>query len=93
LSNGVSPFAPLTKPGYGNFDTALFKNFLVKERFAVQFRLESYNTLNHPEFSGFDAGAKFSSVANGSVQQNGTFGQLNDSAGPRVLQLAGRINF
>lgn len=93
LSNGVSPFAPLTKPGYSNFDTALFKNFLVKERFAVQFRLESYNTLNHPEFSGFDASAKFASVANGSVQQNGTFGQLNSSAGPRILQLAGRINF
>jgi hypothetical protein len=90
LSNGVSPFAPLTDPGYANFNTALFKNFLVENKFAVQFRLETYNTFNHPEFDGFDSGAKFDKNGN---QVNSTFGQLTSTASARVLQLAGRINF
>src|SRR5579884_12241 len=89
-SNGVSPFAPVVEPGYYNFDTALFKNFPIKEKFAVQLRLESYNTLNHPEFNAVDEGAKFDPGGN---QVNATFGQINGSNGPRVLQLAARINF
>lgn len=89
-SNGVSPFHPLTEPGVTNFDTALFKNFLVERRFALQFRLESYNTFNHPEFNSFDSSAKFDKNGN---QVNSTFGQLNGTASPRELQLAVRINF
>ena len=90
LSNGVSRFAPVTDPGYANFDTALFKNFLVERKFAVQLRLESYNTFNHPEFNGLDTAAKFDKSGN---QVNSTFGQINSAASARVLQLAGRINF
>jgi len=90
LSNGVSRFAPVTDPGYANFDTALFKNFLVERKFAVQLRLESYNTFNHPEFNGLDTSAKFDKGGN---QVNSTFGQINSAASARVLQLAGRINF
>ena len=92
LSNGVSPKVDYYNPGYTNLDTALFKNFLVKEKFAVQFRLETYNTLNHPEFDGVNGGATFK---NG-VQTNSTFGQINSTAGGsvgRVLQLAARLNF
>jgi hypothetical protein len=90
LSNGISGFHPVTNPGYSNFDTALFKNFLVKERLAIQLRLETYNTFNHPEFNGLDTGARFDKNGN---QVNATFGQINSAASARILQLAGRINF
>lgn len=90
LSDGVSPMHPIYEPGHTNFDTALFKNFLVREKFAVQFRLESYNTLNSPEFDKVQNEATFDVNGN---QTDSTFGQINGSAGSRVLQLAGRINF
>lgn len=91
LSNGNAPKVSLFDPGVLNFDTALFKNIpFVEGRVAVQFRAETYNTLNHPEFNGVDTGAKFDISGN---QVNGTFGQINTSAGARTMQLALRINF
>jgi len=91
LSNGNAPKVSLFDPGVMNFDTALFKNIPFAEgRVAVQLRAETYNTLNHPEFNGVDTGAKFDINGN---QVNATFGQINDSAGPRTMQLALRINF
>jgi hypothetical protein len=36
--------------GYWNSDIALQKNFVVTERFKVQFRMETFNTFNHPSF-------------------------------------------
>lgn len=81
-------------PSHWDFQTALFKDFAIHERFAVQLRLETYNTFNSPEFDSVDTAAKFSAFSNGTAGQiNGTFGQINGSAGPRVLQLAGRISF
>jgi outer membrane receptor protein involved in Fe transport len=107
-SNGVSRMSALCNPGYTDFQTALFKNFVVREKYSVQLRLETYNTFNSPEFNSVNGGAKFSAFTGGttvntingpimvngtSTQQNATFGQINGSAGPRTLQLAGRINF
>jgi hypothetical protein len=91
LSNGNAPKVSLFDPGVMNFDTALFKNIPIAEgRVAVQFRAETYNTLNHPEFNGVDTGASFDAKGN---QVNATFGQINSSGGPRTMQLALRINF
>lgn len=89
-SNGVSPYHPVYNPGYSNFDTALFKNLLVREKFAFQLRLETYNTFNSPEFDSVQNTATFSATG---TQTDSTFGQIDGSNGPRVLQLAGRINF
>jgi len=92
LSNGVSPRIDFYDPGYWDMDTALFKNFLVEHKFALQLRLETYNTLNSAQFNGVNSSATFK---NG-VQTNSTFGQIDSTAGGshgRVLQLAGRINF
>lgn len=81
-------------PSHWDFQTALFKDFTIHERFAVQLRLETYNTFNSPEFDAVNTSAKFSPFKNGTASQiNGTFGQISGSAGPRVLQLAGRISF
>jgi hypothetical protein len=34
--------------GFRNLDLSVFKNFKFKERYGVQLRLETFNTLNHP---------------------------------------------
>lgn len=38
-------------PGAADLDPSLMKNFAVSERFTLQFRAESFNTLNHPNFA------------------------------------------
>lgn len=54
-------------PGIANIDFSLFKDFKAAEHFDVQFRMESFNVLNHPEFgfpdSGVDDGAAFGVIS------------------------------
>ena len=40
----------LRAPGAANLDFSVFKNIPIHERVHLQFRAESFNTLNHPEF-------------------------------------------
>lgn len=40
----------LTGPGLVEFDTSLFKNFTIKERWSLQFRTEAFNILNRANF-------------------------------------------
>lgn len=109
-TNGYTSLEATTiyPPSHWDFQTALFKDFKIRERLAVQLRLETYNTFNNPEFDSVDATAKFSAFSGGqavqtlngpvmingtTTQQNATFGQINHSAGARTLQLAARIQF
>ena len=39
-------------PGVNNLDLALFKNFELAHQVRLQFRLESFNALNHTQFEG-----------------------------------------
>ena len=58
-------FAPKVSfflPGDTNFDTALFKNFPLKENFKLQLRVETYNTFNHSEFNGVNNTATFANA-------------------------------
>lgn len=73
----------LRAPGISNFDLALFKDTHVTERLVLQLRVESFNLFNRVQF-----GAPNTSI--GSAQQGQITTQVND---PRLLQLAGRINF
>jgi outer membrane receptor protein involved in Fe transport len=41
----------LRAPGLHNYDFALFKNFAVGRDVRLQFRLESFNVFNHPQFN------------------------------------------
>ena len=58
---GATPRNFLRGPGLVNFDWSLFKNFTITETLKIQFRWETFNTLNHPSFgnpgSTFVAGA------------------------------------
>lgn len=81
----------ITGPGYEEVDMSLFKNFFAEKRIHGQFRAESFNLFNHPNFAN----------PAGSVN-SGTFGKLTatpsstglDSLGlPRVFQFGAKIIF
>jgi hypothetical protein len=72
-------------PGLDNWNLSLFKSFALNESGATRFelRLETYNTFNHPQFTGLDLGAT-----------DASFGQVNsDNNNPRVLQFGGKFLF
>jgi hypothetical protein len=99
-STGVGVFAPKVSfflPGDTNFDTALFKNFPLKETFKLQLRVETYNTFNHPEFNGVNNTATFANANSQSTSTNpqaqAIFGQFSSTLNPRLMQLALRLDF
>jgi len=95
--SGNAPRINYFNPGDTNFDTALFKNIPVENKFVIQFRLEIYNTFNHAEFNGVNDTATFKNANSSDLsvnpQTDSTFGQLNSTLDPRRLQLALRLNF
>jgi hypothetical protein len=82
----------LTGPGRNNFDLALEKNFSLPwfkgEHSTLQFRLESFNTFNHPQWQGIDTGCsgnnKFGVTCNNNTT---TPGEVSGDWGPRNVQL------
>jgi hypothetical protein len=59
-------------PAVVNFDMALQKEFVVKERLHFQFRIDAFNVFNHTDFSGYNATLNFNSYpTNGSGIVNG----------------------
>ncbi|WP_263356208.1 carboxypeptidase regulatory-like domain-containing protein [Acidicapsa ligni] len=73
----------LRGPGFENWDLALFKNVLIHDRFNVQFRAESFNAFNTPQFSG--PNTSFGSSNFGAITSQANF--------PRYLQLGLRVGF
>jgi len=72
-------------PGSFNTDLALLKSVPLTETKAVQFRLETFNVFNHPQFFGpASVNGNFSSPA---------FGQVEQAAPPRLMQLALKFTF
>ncbi len=72
----------VTLPGLFNFNIALFKTFAFTEAVKFQFRVETFNTFNHTQFSGIDNGFN-----------DGNFGQVTSAYDPRTLQLGGKLSF
>jgi hypothetical protein len=72
-------------PGLANFDMALSKSIRLTESAMAQFRLETFNTLNHAQFFG-------PSAVNGEITSS-AFGQVTGAAPPRLVQAALRITF
>ncbi|MGA2814296.1 MAG: hypothetical protein ABSG16_23100, partial [Candidatus Acidiferrum sp.] len=46
----------LRAPGFFQWDFSLMKNFPVREKITVQFRVDVFNILNHPNFANPDVG-------------------------------------
>jgi hypothetical protein len=69
-------------PGLVNLDTAVIRNFKIKERFGLQFRAQAYNALNHPNFN----------FPNATVDSS-AFGTITSALDPRELEAALRLVF
>jgi Carboxypeptidase regulatory-like domain/TonB dependent receptor-like, beta-barrel len=71
-------------PGINTLDLSLFKDFRINERYRVQFRAESLNMTNTPQFN-----------RPGTTQGNSDFGQINSTRGGtnRQWQFALRFMF
>jgi hypothetical protein len=67
----------LRGPGINNLDLALFKNFDLPKNARLQFRLESFNSLNHPQFN----------AVNADMRQPATFGRVTGARPGRINQL------
>ncbi len=72
-------------PGIENFDMALIKNVPLAGSQRLQLRLEAFNVFNHPQFYGATA-------VNGNIASP-EFGQIQQAANPRFVQLAAKILF
>jgi len=81
----------LRGPGTNNWDTAIYKQFPIRDRFRLQFRWELYNIFNHTQFTSVDTTARYNPTTG--AQINPTFGQLTAAASPRIMQFALRFYF
>ena len=81
-------------PGFQNHNLGLFKDFTIKERHRITFRVEAFNWLNHPDWSGPDTNPNNVVIENGKVNlQRSTFGKISSKGGNRELQFALRYQF
>ena len=78
-------------PGVNNWDIVLSKNFRIKERADLQLRTETYNTFNHAQWSTVNSAAQFDPATG--AQVNSALGMVTADRGPRLMQLALRLNF
>jgi hypothetical protein len=98
---GNAPPVLFWGPGSWNVDMSVFKIFKIKEKVDLEFRLETYNTLNHPNYG--NPGTTFQTSWNGGnfgPNVNQYFGSYLTSAGTvniantaRVGVLAAKIRF
>jgi len=72
------------QPGFQNWNLGLFKKFAINERNGFEFRAESYNFINHPNWGGVNFNPTSSQ-----------FGEVTSKSGsnPRNLQLSLRYYF
>jgi hypothetical protein len=80
----------LVGPGRNNWDLALMKNFKLPwfagESSTLQFRLETFNTFNHPQWQGVNTGCS-GQTAPGAPCTGDVMGEVNSAFSPRILQL------
>jgi hypothetical protein len=77
--------ATLRAPGVNNFDWAIFKRVVFRERYGLEFRTEFFNLFNHPQFAPPATGA--------GVDGFGAITQDNGDANPRLIQFALKFRF
>jgi hypothetical protein len=80
--NGTSGRGVVRGPGFGRWDTSLFKNIRITERVNSQFRVEAFNVFNHTNYN----------TVNTSMSST-TFGQVTGARDPRIMQLGAKLNF
>ena len=84
---GNAPVGGVAGPGTANFSLSLMKNLTLHEKSKFQFGLEAANVLNHRNYE--PPNMQVDSSGFGSI----TALQTAEGAGPRSLELSGRITF
>jgi Carboxypeptidase regulatory-like domain/TonB dependent receptor len=91
--------------GFRNFDFSIFKNFTFRERYTAQFRLETFNIFNHPNFANPYGANLGTSGAQNDPGSTGLFGgtpgtpdvnagnPIVGSGGARDLQIGLKLTF
>jgi hypothetical protein len=82
----------LRGPNLTNFDIALAKATAITERISLEFRVEYFNVLNHPEFAQPTVADGTADINNPNFGQVTTTGSFRGPA-PRIGQLAARLTF
>ena len=83
-------------PGINDWDLGLMKNIVFTERVRFQFRLETFNTFNHPNFdpdpstSAFGGGG---TTVDNNVNDTLNFGKITAAAPGRIIQLGAKLIF
>jgi hypothetical protein len=72
-------------PGMDNYDMALLKDLRLTESKSLQLRLEGFNVFNRAQFFGPQA-------VDGNIDSS-TFGQVINSAAPRLVQVGAKFLF
>lgn len=73
----------LTAPSIDNLDIGIFKDTRITERHSLEFRLEMFNALNHPQWSAPSV----------NLESPATFGVITGTAPPRIMQAVLRYSF
>jgi hypothetical protein len=79
----------LIGPGFQVWNISLIKNTPIAEKRSLQFRAESFNTLNHPNFTGINTTVNFD--ASGNPTQN--FGAVTGAGPSGVLSFGLKLVF
>ena len=88
----------ISGPGYHRLDFSVFKTFQLDERFALVFRSEFYNIVNHPNFNLPNFGGNGVVAVSGSGDfTSPNFGAIGSTRGapfnPRQIQFALKLNY
>jgi len=83
---------PFAGPGVENIDVSVFKSFALggNEARRLQFRLEGYNALNHPQFTTVNNNASFNAAG---AQVNQALGQYTADGPSRRVVLGLKFYF
>jgi Carboxypeptidase regulatory-like domain len=84
-------FSDLRGPHYQDWDTILDKNFNIRENMRFQFRFETYNTFNHPNFYAPEATGYSGCDPNAGTGCASGFGSITQTFAPRNVQWAGKF--
>ena len=90
FGNAPRYFSYVRGPRYQDWDTALEKNWTFKENMRAQFRLETFNTFNHPSFYTPNGGYQ-GCDPNASTSCGSPIGQITNSFPARIIQWAGKF--
>jgi len=95
---GTAAFNLLRGPGYANWDLGLFRQFRLREKVNLQFRLEAFNVTNTPHFNnpGSNNNTNVSNMQlnpDGSIRNLGGYTEVTSSYGERQLRLGLRLGF